>query len=389
MLIVGSLFPSNMEPTKGVFLKQEARQLNEMGEVKVIAPVPWYPRIKGLNKWTIFTGTKTRETIDGMDVHHPRYLVTPKVGRSLYGYTFFLGIRGIAKKIQRSFDFDLIIGHFAYPDGFAAALLGKALKKPVIIKVLGSDINVFIKGRLRRAMTVYSLKRAQRVIAVSEELKQGMIALGIDGDKIDVIANGVDLEHFRPMDRDECRRKLNLSTDETVVLYIGNLKRIKGSDVLLEAFDKIAKAKGPDHQLCLVGDGYLRPVLEDRVAELGLGSQVQFKGIQPHDSIPLWINACDVLCLPSINEGCPNIILESLACAKPVVASRVGAIPKMVPDRRWGIIVPPGDAEALALGLQEAIDNSREMSESPDPVPLRSWEDVARDTIESADKILA
>src|SRR5262249_36781248 len=176
--------------------------------------------------------------------------------------------------------------------------------------------------------------------------------------------NGVDGTEFQIRDKAEARARLKLHPDRPMILYVGNVKTEKGVGELVEAMARLTRRLGrKDVELCVVGSGEILDKLKARTLELGLGPNIRFAGRQLHTEIPHWMSACDVFCLPSYAEGCPNVILEALASGRPVVASRVGGIPELLTDKNGGM-TPAGDAEALADGLAAAL--------------ARSWDPEAR-----------
>lgn len=344
VLAITNLFPNNKEPAKGIFNKQQFLELKKYCEIKVIAPVQWH-RCAGIDR---------NEIIGGIEVHHPRFFYIPRFGRSLNGYFFYLSLINKVKQLRKNFKFDLILAFWAYPDGFGSFLLSKYFKKPVIIKAGGSDINYNTQYPLRRRIISYALRNSDKVISVSNALKKRMVEIGVPESKIFVNPNGVNTALFFPMSKDDCRKKLKLNLNSKIILFVGNLVSVKGINYLIEAFNKLDH-KGADLKLLIVGSGGLKTSLEEQVVKSGIKEKVLFCGKKDHEEIPIYINACDVFCLPSINEGCPNVVLEALACGKPVVASRVGGIPDMVTSDKFGVLVEPQDSVALAEGLKKAL----------------------------------
>ena len=378
VLVIASDFPNNIQFAKGIFIKQQILALSRRCQLKVVAPVPFSLPLKAIKHWFEFSQVKQYENINGLEVFHPRRLITPKIGRSFYGLYYFLGIYPTMKRIKASFNFDTILAYFAYPDGFAAAIAAKLLKKPLIIKVLGSDINIFMKSKIRRQLTKYAFDRAQRIIAVSNELKNKIIALGIPPEKVVVISNGVDPEMFFPMDKSKCRERLLLPADRKIILFIGNLIKSKGIHVLLEAFRQLLTVLKEKPVLAFVGDGPERKALERNVKENNIDKYVMFKGTRLHEDIPIWINSCDVFCLPSFNEGCPNVVLEALACSKPVVATRVGAIPEMI-NKEDGILCEPDDPDSLRSALEKMLEKSQTQTHISMELKKITWDSVGEE----------
>lgn len=375
ILVITNLFPNRLEPTRATFNRQQIYHLSRLCELKVVAPIPWAPPI---GNWKKLREIPLHEVIDGIDVYHPRYLVIPKIGRSIYGYLFYTSVFKDVKRIQGSFDFDLLFGTWAYPDGFATMLMARKLKKPYVIKVHGTDVNEYIKYKLRRMMIARTLKNAEKVISVSNALKEKVKDIGVPEEKIVVIPNGVDTSKFHPMDRLKARQILGLTTNDKLILFVGNLKPVKGVAYLVEAIHILRSRLDRSFKLIIIGDGELRNELEEKVKGLGLKDIVHFKGIRPHDEIPLWMNACDLLCLPSLNEGMPNVILEASACGTPVVATKVGGIPEILIDGKNGYLVPPRDPHKLADAILRTLSHRWNKDGILHAAGNLSWEDNSK-----------
>ena len=374
VLIITNLFPNSRQPGRGIFNQQQFKELAQLCDLKIIAPLPWCPPFKLFARWDNCAQVPDKETMEGIEVFHPRYLVTPRVGRSLYGFFFYLGIIQTMKKVAQDFPFDIILATWAHPDAFAGMLAAKHFKKPLVIKVHGSDVNLFSKYFWRRLMMRRAFEHSQKIIAVSSDLKEKIKHLGILEDKIAVIGNGVNTQIFKPMDKAECRKKLSLPAQQKLVVFIGNLVEVKGIKFLIAAFRDLSH----DVTLRIVGEGGLRPMLEEQVKELNLSQRIVFTGRCPHNDIPVWMNAADIFCLPSLNEGCPNVVLEALACGTLVVASRVGGIPDMITSPEQGILVAPQDSKGLAQAIDTLITKVKGKQKN-EAILKRSWNDTARE----------
>jgi len=357
ILVFTSLYPNNVWPHHGVFIKERMTKVAQLDgcQVQVVAPTPYFPPLKLTSRWH-FSQVLRHEVIEGLDVYHPWYFMTPKVGMISYGITLFLSVLPVVKKIQQHFDFDLIDAHYVYPDGFAAILLGQYFKKPVVISARGSDVNLFSQFPLIRRLLRYSLRRADQVIAVSQALQEKIEDLGIPSQKISVIPNGVDLEKFYPCDREQAQKLLGL-TQERVILSVGHLKANKGFELLLNAFRILLdRFRETNVGLVIVGDGPFRTRLEELISLLQLETRVRLVGNVQHNKLYLWYNAADLFCLASEREGWPNVLLETLACGTPVVATPVGGIPEIIQSEDIGILVHRTEheiARGLALALQK------------------------------------
>jgi glycosyltransferase involved in cell wall biosynthesis len=161
-----------------------------------------------------------------------------------------------------------------------------------------------------------------------------------------------------------------------MVVFIGNLVPVKGPDVLLDAFTRLREEMSSDAMLVIVGDGDLRRSLEQSLERRGLLQHVRFMGRRPHSEMPNWISAADVLCLPSRTEGCPNVVLEALASGRPVVATRVGAVPDLLTEST-GRLVDVGDAKGLADALAASLGTKWEAEHIRASVAQLTWGSVA------------
>jgi glycosyltransferase involved in cell wall biosynthesis len=246
---------------------------------------------------------------------------------------------------------DVVLGAWAYPDGFAAVAIAQMLGVPSVIKLHGSDMNVVARMPGPRRRLAWALPRANRLVAVSRPLADRAIELGALPERVDVVHNGIDRELFRPADRAEARRRLGLDHARKLVLYVGHLSEAKGAFDLLRAF-KLREGELGGAGLVLVGDGAGAAACRALAQELGVTAT--FVGEQPHERIPLWFAAADVLALPSWNEGMPNVVIEALACGRPVVASAVGGIPDIVKGAS-GALVPPRDPQSLGDALVRTL----------------------------------
>jgi glycosyltransferase involved in cell wall biosynthesis len=360
ILTFTSLFPNNAFPTKCVFTKERIGPLATRNgcQVKVVAPVPYFPDIR-VSDWWRFSQVSPKETIDGIDVYHPRYFMTPKIGMASYGYLMYLFSLPVIRKIREEFDFDIIDTHFTYPDGFAGILLGRYFGKPVVVTSHGTDLNLYPAYPVIRQFLRYTLGKADRVVAVCNALRDVMIRLDVPGGKISVIPNAIDLKKFYPMAKEDARRTLGI-TSKHVVVSVGSLIPIKGHDVLIRAVKLLVEELGRgDLSLNIVGEGPYRRTLEKLVSSLKLEGHVRFVGAVPHSDMILWFNAADISCLASSREGWPCVLLESLACGTPVVATNVWGIPEVIRNDRIGLLAernPRDFADKIHAALRKSWD---------------------------------
>ena len=378
VLVFTTLYPNNIWPNHGIFVKERMSHFARLGgcKVMVIAPVPYFPRFRIGWRW-VYSQIAQKEMIDRVEVYHPRYFMIPKIGMALHGLLMFLSVLSIVKKVKKEFDFDLIDAHYVYPDGFAAVLLGRVFRKPVVVSARGSDINLFTRFPLIRRLIRYTLLKADRVISVCQALKKKMIHLGIPRNKISVIPNGVDQDKFFPFPKEEARRRLGLPVDRNVILSVGNLTSNKGFHLLIRALKVLhTKFHEKNLHLVIVGEGKFQSELERLIASLNLENHVRLAGAVSHKELYLWYSAADVFCLASSREGWPNVLLESLACGTPVVATPVGGIPEIVSSERIGLLTQRNEQE-IAEGISNALKKPWQSDAIIQYARQHTWNEVA------------
>ena len=378
VLVFTSLYPNNVWPNRGIFVKERMTHFANLkgSEVKVVAPVPYFPPIR-IGHWGRFSLVRPREVIDGLDVYHPRYGMVPKVSTPMHGFLMFLSVLSTIKRIYSRFTFDLIDAHFVYPDGFAAVLLGRFLRKPVVVSARGSDINLLKSLRLTQPFLRYTLRGADRVIAVSQALKDGIEQLGVAEEKIVVIPNGVDTRQFSPIPKEEAQKQLGLPRKK-VLLSVGNLFALKGFDLLIEAFGLLREKYAEEGlALVLIGEGPLRKDLEDLIAARNLHADVHLIGEISHRELPYWYSLADLFCLASSREGWPNVLMESLACGTPVVATPVGGIPEIICSEELGLLASR-NAEDFAETIRQALKRTWNPQVLVQYARTHTWDRVAQ-----------
>jgi teichuronic acid biosynthesis glycosyltransferase TuaC len=379
ILTFTSLFPNAVQRDFGVFVYQRVAALaNRPGNsVHVMAPVPYFPSWIPAKRWRKFSAVPKRESVGSLEVSHPRYPLLPGI-MPLHGLLMYFGCLFEARRLHRKHHFDCIDGHYIYPDGFAAVLLGKALGIPVFLSARGTDINVFPTFRLIRPLIVWSLQRAMGIVTVSAALKETMTTLGVESRKIQVIGNGVDPRRFHSLDQKTARRELRIPNEFRVIISVGSLIPAKSHELVISAVARLRSKGGPRTRLYLIGDGPQRARLTALVSELHLNDEVFLVGKQPNESLKQWFSAGDVSCLASLREGMPNVVLESLACGTPVVATRVGGVPEVLVSERLGILVEP-TLDSLAGGLEAALVRLWDREFIARHAQTRTWDTVAEE----------
>jgi glycosyltransferase involved in cell wall biosynthesis len=368
-----NLYPSVREPTRGLFNFHKFEALAKFCPVRVVAPVAAWKRIRQPRD-LLHPHSESRA---GIIATYPTHWYLPRMAPAWNADALYRSVRSHVKNVRRTFPFDVIVGGFAYPDVVAASRLATDFGCPLVALVMGSDINDLaqrteLKGQIRGA-----LLQASSVIAVSRGLRDRVVELGIPAERIVVQHNGVDGARFILRDRREARSRLGLPETVSQICFVGNLVEEKGPDVLVEAIGQFDRVGLGDARVTFIGDGGMKETLLARADALGIRERVSFLGRRPPDEVALRISAADVLCLPSRREGCPNVVLESLASGRPVVAASVGGVPELLHDGN-GILVPPADPPALASAIARALQRSWDPTVLRATVPSLSWNDMGQ-----------
>jgi glycosyltransferase involved in cell wall biosynthesis len=377
VLTFTSLFPNSTQPLQGVFIYQRLAHLARRPEntVQVVAPVPYFPRWVPWTRWQKIARVPRKEQVGELTVYHPRYFLLAKISMPLHGLFMFLGCVLLARRLNKESRFDCIDAHFVYPDGLAAVLIGKVLGLPVVVSARGTDIELYPAFSLIRPLIVWTLAHAAGVLAVSGSLKAAMVRLGVPAEKIQVIANGVDVDRFQPVDRIAARRQLGLPEDASLIVSVGSLLPVKCHERLISAVAQI-KTRHPRLKLYIVGEGPSRPKLEELIRDLDIHAQVVLVGSRSNEELKSWFSAANVSCLVSSREGWPNVLSESIACGTPVVATRVGGVSEIIRSPELGILVEPNTL-AIAAGIEDALTRSWDQEALVRHARRRTWDVVA------------
>lgn len=373
LLTFSTLFPGETMPSHGIFVQTRLRHLVASGQVesRVIAPVPWFP-LKGerFGEYGRFAAMPARETRFGLDVTHPRFLRLPKVGMSSAPYTLAWTALRAARALQRSgYDFDLIDAHYFYPDGVAAAMVAKALGKPLVITARGTDINLIPQYDFPRKLILRAAEQADAMITVCAALKEELVALGADAGKVTVLRNGVDLALFHPGGRDEARAALALAPGRFTLASVGHLIERKGHELVIGALAEL-----PDVDLLIAGAGPEEGALRRLAERSGVAARVRFLGALPQPRLREVYVGCDALVLASSREGWANVLLEAMACGTPVAASNVWGTPEVVATPQAGELMPERSAEGVAAAVRRLRDVPRDRAATRRYAEQFSWD---------------
>jgi teichuronic acid biosynthesis glycosyltransferase TuaC len=352
ILTFTTLYPSASQPQHGIFVETRLRKLVESGAVRarVVAPCPWFPFASPrFGRYADFARIPRQETRHELHIDHPRYPVLPRIGMSGAPFALYSAVLPfLRRQLRDGQEFDLIDAHYFYPDGVAAVLLGRALDRPVVVTARGSDLNLIAQRAVPRRWIRWAARQADGLIAVSNGLKQRLVDLGVGGDRVRVLGNGVDLALFRPHDRDAAQHALGFT--RPTLLAVGNLVPLKRHSLIIEALGQL-----PAVELVIVGEGPERAAIERLARERRVTDRVRLLGRVPQDRLPAIYSAADLLLLVSSHEGWPNVLLESMACGTPVVVSDIPGIADIVGAEEAGRVVADVTPSGLAAVVRELL----------------------------------
>lgn len=378
--LVTPMLPVPHDQTRGRYIHETARSLGKLATVRTFFQTMQYPRVPGLKPRSFIYGSVGPDyQLDGCDVEAFDYMGLPVISRGWNGHIASLAL---TPRVRR-FKPDLVLAYWVYPDGFAALRTARALGVPCVVGALGSDIHV--RSGVNEKMTRRTIDGVDALLTVSEAMRQYSIReFGAPPDKVHTIINGFNTAVFRPLDQIALRQKLKVRPDEKLIIYVGRFVEAKGMRELIAAFKQMALAD-PKVSLALVGDGVMKADLLEMVNSTGLQDRVHLPGGQPPEGVAEWINAADVLTLPSWSEGYPNVVVEGVACGRPVVATDVGGTREIL-NQHNGILIPPKDAARLATALRDAL-NSEWDHAAIAAAMNRTWDDVAVETLAVCEQV--
>jgi len=384
ILTFSSLYPNEAQPVNGIFVETRLRHLVESGAIdaRVVAPVPWFPsHHPAFGTWSAGSAAPRHEIRHGLTIEHPRFPTLPKIGMSIAPLLLYAACRATVLRLARCWDFDLIDAHYFYPDGVAAALLARELGKPLVITARGTDINLIPRHAVPRAQILWAARRADGLVSVCAALKDRLTQLGIAGERIRVLRNGIDLTLFRPEDRTAARAALGVTGP--VILSVGLLIERKGHHLVIAALTLL-----PGVTLLIVGDGPERAALVRTAVKAGVADRVRFLGQVPHEALPRIYCAADALVLASSREGWANVLLEAMASGTPVAATDIWGTREVVNAPEAGVLIASRDPPAIAAAVKSLLAAPPVRARTRAYAERFSWADTTQGQIALFDGIL-
>ena len=375
-------YPNNVFDTNGLWVEGLVRAMRGMCDVRVIAPVPYFPPLVPIESYARYRKILHRQNINGVDVCRPRFLAPP--GYFLHSHIGKLLYFSIIKRVdgfRQEFPFDLIHAQFSYPEGYVAARLCERYQIPLVITEHASWDPWMRQYPLVRTQAVWATHISSALISGSSYLSNTISRFLDDPEKIVSVPIGVDTRLFKIAENNDQR-------DLTRIVYVGRIHPTKGVDVLFRAM-KVLLERNIDISLTLIGGDlgfrdFMKQEnkLRDLAGELGLLEKLNFPGSQPPEKVAEYMQQSALLVLPSRRESFGAVLIEALACGIPVVATRSGG-PEDFINNDVGVLVEKENPEALADGIQQVL--SRLDRYSPEELSRYvhdgySWEKIAART---------
>ncbi len=359
LVVFSSLFPHPGAPHAGVFIRERMFRVAREQPVTIVSPQPWFPLqsvVRCFRTNYRLCGPK-HEVQQGIEVFRPRFLSIPGLFRHWDGFFMALFSLPTLRRLKAANRLGIIDAHFGYPDGYAATLLARWIKCPVTVTLRGTEIRHSnypqIRSRLKAA-----LNHATEIFSVSASLKNHAISLGVEASKIHVIGNGVDVDKFVAVNREQARARFNIPVTAKVLISVGGLVERKGFHRVLNCLPSLIR-DFPDLHYVIVGgpspEGDMTSQLHSQVSALGLAAHVHFLGTVPPEELRWPLSAADIFVLATRNEGWANVFLEAMACGLPVVTTDVGGNREVVCNENLGTIVGFNDQAGLKNALREAL----------------------------------
>ncbi len=384
ILIYSYLYPNKNEPMRGIFVQERVKFLKKNYEVKVVAPVPYFPKIRFFKRWNVFANIPSKEIIDGVEVFHPRFILFPKrIFRKYIGYWMYLLSKKLLDEIYSEWKFDLIHAHFTIYSGQVVNHYCRGKNIPYIVTEHYSKIvNDIIEKAIYRNIYQKVFSKAKRLILVSKRLGNDIRKNISNLTQIELIPNGVDINKFTFIEK-------KIDKDNPKLISIGNLVDTKGFQYLISAI-KILKDKNINCDLIIIGEGKYRKNLELLIEKYSLQNNISLLGYIPNDKINSYLQKSDFYVHPSLFESFGVVVIEAMSAGKPVIVTKSGGPEYFVPDE-FGIKVDKENSKVLAIAIEKMIENYEDYNQNKIRAFVEdnfSYENIAKKIGKVYDEIL-
>jgi glycosyltransferase involved in cell wall biosynthesis len=281
---------------------------------------------------------------------------------------------------KNKLEFDIIHSHITWPSGYIGTRLKEKYNVPVVLTVHENGEWFAKELNMNYPLINSAWKNANALIRVNEK---DVPVLKTFNENTYSIPNGYSI-NYQLFDKTKCREKLDIGMDKHLLFSISNLIERKGFNFLIDAINISVKTN--PNILCVIGgSGPLRNKLQKQIDYLNINNHVILAGFIQEELLPVWMSACDVFVLPSLNEGNPTVMFECLGCGKPFVGTKVGGIPEIITSDDYGLLVEPGDSHELAEKIAIALNKEWNLGKIRDYGSNFTWDNIASQTVEVYD----
>jgi teichuronic acid biosynthesis glycosyltransferase TuaC len=392
IVVFSSLFPSEVNPGAGTFIKERMFRLAKQVPIVVVAPQFWSPLDWLIRmKWPSFRKlAKSYEIVEGVEIYRPKVISIPMILKGFDGFFFAICCLPTLLKIKKVFSPTLLDAHFAYPDGYGASMLARWLNLKLSITLRGSKdtrlLGTPIEKQIRKA-----LLSADQVISVSDQLNETVAqACGVSKKKTIVIGNGVDLTKFQRVSSIEVRKLLKIPSESKVLIAVGNLIPLKGFDRLVAIMPNLIE-RGGDVHLIIVGGApagdQTQLALRNQISSLGLSTRVHMVGKIAQSELHRYYSAANVFVSATEFEGWANVLLEAMACELPIVTTRVGGNPQVVANSNVGTLVEYWKPEEAIEAILHAFNHPWDYRAIRSYAESNSWDSRVETLVKTLSKL--
>ncbi|MDA7672969.1 glycosyltransferase [Verrucomicrobiales bacterium] len=362
LIFISNLFPDESEPVRGLDNATLLSWLNKNHdfECRVISPRSVFPPPIRANAPAAL---KSRPSDEFFKPVYPNVGYVPRMGSRWNDRLMARGLKSVLWDSMREFHPDLILSSWLFPDGCAVADLCGGKNIPVALITQGTDTHQYLEDPIRRQKIVAAIKKCEGVICRSGDLSRRLYNAGVPEAKLRVIYNGIDTSIFCRGDKLKARQNLGIQKWSPLLLFVGNFLPVKNPLHIIQSHAELNKrrlAAGKRPALLrMIGDGPMRGEMKREIERLGTEAEAELLGRMASPDIANWMNAADVFCLSSRNEGFPNVLLESMACGLPIVSTNVGGISEKLTDPTIGRLVAEGKVEEFVEALEQSLSEKQ------------------------------
>jgi len=382
LLVISNNYPNSDNTYVGdIFVKEQIKYIRRyFDHVYVISPVAYGIEYLRKTKFSDYN-------YDNVSVYFPKYFNLPFFYSNHREYWITFETNVINNAIRRNnLSFDLIHAHFTWPSGAVAVKLKEKFKVPVIIT---EHTHITLYDAMAHGDQTYinTWKACDAIIRVNKKDIPLFLKVGIPESKLFPIVNGYDHKKYFPLPASVARNNLGIDTEKKIILHISRLSEEKGQQYLIEAMGNILK-KRPDIMCYIGGTGPLKDTLQAHIDAIHCNENIKMIGFVPDDLMVMWINAADFFVLPSLGEGNPTVMFETLGCGKPFVSTKVGGVPEVITSDEYGLLVNPADTKDLEEKILTALDRKWDQKAILTYAAQYTWENIAKEITGVYDRIL-